>query len=169
MTKTELKTLYVHACVRAGTKPNATEEGAWQKAYAYTDRADFEAAIDAHFRSQKFLPRESELYPLIDSARRSRETRESGEQDYVRFRCPQCGATFSGFRDPGDCRTSVCYASPSGNHQGIMRGGRRECGIQTEEISRHRCERDQRGAAARAFAARYGWPGEGAATGKPDA
>ena len=24
-------------------------------------------------------------------------------------------------------------------------------------------------AAARAFAARYGWPGEGAATGKPDA
>ena len=61
MTKTELKTLYVHACVRAGTKPNATEEGAWQKAYAYTERADFEAAIDAHFRSQKFLPRESEL------------------------------------------------------------------------------------------------------------
>lgn len=119
MTKTELKAAYVQACVRAGTKPNVSEESMWQKAYAYAEKRDLESAIDAHFRTQKFMPRESELYTLIEQARRGRTGPKESADVYRRYRCGACGKTVGCLVRPSDdtipwcqsCRRDMVFVS----------------------------------------------------------
>lgn len=134
MTKPELKTLYVEACARARTKPSQSEEAVWFSKLGSLDIADLSAAIDAHFDKSQWMPKESELRPLADQARRGRFTLANGKTTYARWRCPvHPGVIVGAFIEPNDYRAHRCPKALDGKRN---QDGPVICGAKMHEIFR---------------------------------
>lgn len=134
MTKTDLKPLYAEAAARARSTPSGSELAVWFSFLGHLDIRDLKLAIDEHFSKSQWMPKESELKPLAEQARRSRHSQSSGLTTYVRWRCPDHGIIFGNFVDASDfrsrrCRKQICDAHP--NADGIV-----ICGALMTEISR---------------------------------
>jgi hypothetical protein len=109
MTKSELKPLYVEASARARTKPSQSEEAVWYSKLGQFDIADLSAAIDAHFAKSHWMPKESELRPLAEQAKRGRFTQANAKTTYARWQCPIHPAIIvGGFVEPNDYRARRC-------------------------------------------------------------
>ena len=112
MTKPELKTLYVEAAARARVAPNLSEEAVWFSKLGALDIADLKAAIDAHFDKSHWMPKESELRPLAENAKRGRMIQANASTTYARWRCPVHPAVVVGaFIEPTDFRKRRCPKS----------------------------------------------------------
>lgn len=119
MTKAEMKPLYVDACVRARTKPNQSEEAVWYSKLGFLDIADLKSAIDAHFNKSHWMPKESELRPLADQAKRGRMTLSNAKTTYARWRCPDHPAVIVGdYIEPSDYRARRCPKALDGHRNG---------------------------------------------------
>ena len=131
MKKSELKPVYVDACIRARTKPAGSEEAVWYSQLGDGDIRDLKAAIDAHFEKSQWMPKESELKPLIEQARRARCSASTGRTTYARFECPDCGIVTGGFIEALDFRVRRCRGIPKDRATGS-----RICGGRMDEIFR---------------------------------
>jgi hypothetical protein len=117
MTRTELKPLYVEAATRARVKPNSSEEAVWMSQIGHADIRDLKAAIDAHFTRSTWMPKESELRPLVEQARQSRIARNRAPHQLSAWKCCNCGAGVTSFQ-PGFTPKSC-----AGVYRGPDRGG----------------------------------------------
>jgi hypothetical protein len=142
MTRAELKPIYVEAAARARTKPQRSEEDVWLKTLEYAHPHDLKAAIDTHFQRSHWMPKESELRPLVEQARSSREVRNSAETLLARWECGECRATRCGFIPPSDHQPRRCFGIP---RKGVYEYGEL-CGAAMREIVRmvYRSDRQQR-------------------------
>lgn len=131
MTKSELKPLYTDACIRARCAPNASELAVWYSQLGEADIRDLKAAIDAHFAKSQWMPKEGELKPLVEQARRARCSASTGRTTYARFRCPDCGTVTGGFVEALDFRVRRCRGIPRDRATGS-----RICGGRMDEIFR---------------------------------
>ena len=134
MTKPELKTLYVEACARARTKPSQSEEAVWYSKLGHLDIADLSSAIDSHFNKSQWMPKESELRPLADQAKRGRFTLANAKTTYARWRCPiHRGVILAGFIEPQDRWIRRCPKALDGQRN---QDGPVICASQMDEIFR---------------------------------
>lgn len=110
MTKPEVKSLYTEAAVRARCAPNASELAIWVSQLGAADIRDLKAAIDAHFEKSSWMPKESELKPLMEQARQARTAAGYAlRSTYVRWQCPDHPAVIvAGFVEPLDFRARRC-------------------------------------------------------------
>jgi hypothetical protein len=142
VTRAELKELYVQAAIRARAKPQRSEEDLWLKEFEHADPRDLKAAIDAQFQKSHWMPKESELRPLVEQARHSRELRNSEETVLARWECQKCRVTRSGFILPADHRPRSCHGVPRQDHYEPGGG----CGGAMNEVYRapYKSDREQR-------------------------
>ncbi len=139
MTRAELKPLYVEATTRARTKPQRSEEDAWLKTLEYADSRDLRTAIDVHFQRSQWMPKESELRPLIEQAQRSRAIQLSAAKDFVAWRCESCKLTRSGFSIAAGSQHSPLPRSAAARWLPTWRGLRRR---HARSAPRRRCRLD---------------------------
>lgn len=120
MKKSELKPLYVDACIRGRVKPNGSEEAVWFSAFGHGDIRDLKAAIDAHFEKSSWMPKESELKPLMEQARQVRITAGVAVRStYARWKCPECGIERGDFIETSDHRARKCNGMRHTDGRGI--------------------------------------------------
>ena len=135
MTKAELKTLYVEAAARARVAPNLSEETVWFSKLGALDIADLKAAIDAHFDKSHWMPKESELRPLAEQAKRGRFVQANAKTTYARWQCPEHPAiVVGGFIEPNDYRARRCPKAIS--HKKRNPDGAVICAAKMHEIFR---------------------------------
>jgi hypothetical protein len=88
MTKTELKPLYAEAAARSRATPSGSELAVWFSYLGHLDIRDLKLAIDDHFAKSQWMPKESELRPLAEQAKRGRMTQSNSKTTYARWECP---------------------------------------------------------------------------------
>jgi hypothetical protein len=134
MTKTELKPLYAEAAARARSTPSASELAVWFSYLGNLDIRDLKSAIDEHFAKSQWMPKESELKPLAEQARRSRSSQSSGRTTYARWRCPDHGIIVGDFIVPTDHKSRRCRKKTPDTRPNVY--GPVICGALMHEIFR---------------------------------
>lgn len=132
VTPTETKRVYEQACRTKRETPQDDQGRAWHRVLRGYDVRDVQAALDGWWADTTpthsgrprgaFMPEPAELKPLVEAARRRRETKEQTPKDLVRWRCQGCKCTCCGYVDAGSIRPPKCT----------------KCGISMDETDRER-------------------------------
>jgi hypothetical protein len=138
MKPSEMKVIYQEACRAASTRPvpDDAQEKIWRQTMGGFDAADIRGGLEIWWQTEKYLPMPAELKPLAERARLSRIAKKSGLRDEVRWRCPDCGVTMTGFIDPADDRPRICRGTARNGPQHDAAGNSIPCGAVMNEIQR---------------------------------
>ena len=98
MTKAEIKPRYTEAAARARCKPTESELAVWYSQLGHGDIRDLRTAINRHFEKITWMPRESELKPLMEAARNERESAQREPEEMSAWRCTDCKTAITSFR-----------------------------------------------------------------------
>ena len=114
MMKSELKPLYVEAAARARCKPVSSEEAVWFSQLGFGDIRDLKTAIDRHFEKSSWMPKESELKPLMAAAQHERLQATAKPSEYFQQQvCPKCGDVKGMMRPVGEQFRTWCLPCQS--------------------------------------------------------
>ena len=125
----EMETIYDEACRAASNRPvpEPAQLKIWRQVMGGFEPGDLRGGLAIWWRTEQYLPMPAQLKPLAEQARRARIAKNTGPKDEVRWQCPDCGVTITGFIDPADNRTRICRAP--GRDRGT-------CGAVMNEIQR---------------------------------
>jgi hypothetical protein len=120
MKPAEVKRIYIAACQLARSDPQQVEEKLWANAFAYLDARDLDTAIGKYFEHSRFMPRVSELLPLVKQAEGARTLAGTQRRFLFAWRCQTCGAGLCGFHLPNANTLRHCSNLPQ--RKGYARG-----------------------------------------------
>lgn len=119
MTRSEVATIYTEAATRARAEPSKSELAVWSSTLGHADIRDLKAAIDAHFEQSKWMPKESELRPLVEQSRQARIAKDRAPVQLSAWRCRECKAGVTSFElgfSPKRCRGIYRRPHRNGDH-----------------------------------------------------
>jgi hypothetical protein len=147
MTEGELKHLYRTACAGKNYEPTDGQFKIWKQTLGWCEEVDLSQALVWYFQDNTGFPMPAELKTLSETARRQRVSRIAVVKDEVRWRCPDCGVTMTGFIDPTDRAIRVCRGFPAHDRpQTNPDGSPIPCGGIMDEIARMTCAAQAKGA-----------------------
>ena len=149
MTPKQLEAIYRTACAGKGYEGSKAQCKVWEQTIGWCEEADLSQALIWYFQANTTFPMPAELKPLSERARVARVSKNTGPKDEVRWRCPDCGVTMTGFIDPQDRYTRVCRGIPRGKPQVDGEGRQLPCGGIMDEIARASCAAQGRDTEAR--------------------
>lgn len=136
MKDTELKELYRTACAGKGFEPNDGQFKVWKQTLGWIDEQDLAQALGRWFTENHALPMPADLKPLAMENKQRRTTSASQPLDLVRWRCPDCKKTMSGFIPHYDEGYRRCRGIPRDGKYDQNHQGERVCGAQMVMESR---------------------------------
>jgi hypothetical protein len=107
----EVEDIYEDACRSAANRPvpDPSQAAAWKRELIAFDAADLRDGLVTWWRSNKWVPLASELRPLAEQARRSRNSRTVGRTTYARWQCSEHRSVIVGhFIEPNDYQVRCC-------------------------------------------------------------
>ena len=136
MKPNELEKIYHDACFAKGYEPNDGQFKVWKQTLGWLEKQDLEAALTAWYGSETRFPMPAELKPLAMANKQRRDAGIAQPLDLVRWRCPDCKITMTGFIPHYDEGYRRCRGIPRDGKYDQNHQGERVCGAQMVMESR---------------------------------